>query len=85
MRYIRNELDRIQQAMQLPQLPDRYCQLYAAQQALCWALEPDAFRAPCQTILEDRVQPLTDTPEGSEDCLAGPRRSPSSDTCFHIY
>jgi hypothetical protein len=30
-----------------------YRQLYAAQQALVWALDPDGFRAPYETILAD--------------------------------
>lgn len=31
-------------------LPRSYYEFYAAQQALSWALEPDGFRAPRETI-----------------------------------
>lgn len=49
----------------------RYDELYAAQQALAWALDPHAFRSP--------VVMLTGTQAGSTDCSGGSRRSPLPD------
>lgn len=61
---MRDELDNIAKAMRSPDLaPERYCQLYAAQQALAWASGQSAA-APCEVIMSGRVQPLTGTLEG---------------------
>ncbi len=64
MGFIERELERISEAVRARQAEqsdtDEYRQLYAAQQALSWALEPDGFRAPYETILG--------TPAGSADC-----------------
>ncbi len=38
--------------------PERYCQYYAAQQALSWALDPNGARSPFETIESGAVQPL---------------------------
>lgn len=43
----------------------RYAELYAAQQALSWALQPEGFAAPYEM--------LTGTPEGRAGCPAEPR------------
>lgn len=64
MGFIERELKRISDAVRARQAgqsdTDEYRQLYAAQQALSWALEPTGFRAPCDTIL--------DTPADAGDC-----------------
>jgi len=56
MGFIQRELERISEAVRARQAEhsatDEYRQLYAAQQALSWALDPDGFRAPCDTILD---------------------------------
>lgn len=49
MGFIERELDRISAALGEAGQPD-YGQLYAAQQALSWALEPTGFKAPYDTI-----------------------------------
>jgi hypothetical protein len=58
MAYIERELNRIEAALREPQTDERYCQLYAAQQALAWATEPDGFKSPYETIQRGLVQPL---------------------------
>jgi hypothetical protein len=53
--FIERELERISEAVRARQAEqsdtDEYRQLYAAQQALSWALEPVGFQAPYETIL----------------------------------
>jgi len=61
MSFIQRELIRIEAALRQPQSGDRYVELYAAQQALAWVLEPGGFASPCTMI--------TGTPEDSRDCL----------------
>lgn len=59
--FVARELDRIRETLRRTDpTTDQYRQLYAAQQALSWALEPIGFRAPCDTIL--------DTPADAGDC-----------------
>ena len=69
---IKNELERIGDALReqrgaLPPdgddsgLPRSYYELYAAQQALAWALEPEVAKAPYDTI-------VVGTQEDSADC-----------------
>lgn len=48
----------------------RYDEIYAAQQALSWAQDPQAFKSP--SVM------LTDIQEGLEDCLDFPRPLQSS-------
>ena len=74
---ISRELGRLEAALHEPQTADRYCQLYAAQQALAWALEPNGIAAPYDAIQRGRVQPPTDTQADSADCWAHTRQ-PSS-------
>lgn len=61
---VRTELEKIEVALREPQTDEQYTQLYAAQQALAWALSPGAFASPYQTIQSGLVQPLTGTPAG---------------------
>lgn len=84
MGFIERELRRLEAALREPQTDARYCQLYAAQQALSWALDPDGYASPYAVVQTGSVMPLTGTPEGSEGCLAAPRHSLSSDTCSRI-
>jgi hypothetical protein len=63
MSFIQRELDRINAALHEPRFVDgteEYRQLYAAQQALSWALDPEIFKAPYETIIG--------TLGDSEDC-----------------
>ena len=67
--FIERELERIGKALHEPRFADQYDQLYAARQALSWALEPDGFKRPYDM--------LTGTPADSEDCSAVRRPLPS--------
>jgi hypothetical protein len=53
--FVERELARIGAALQRPQPPERYVELYAAQQALSWALDPENFATPLDTIRQGRV------------------------------
>jgi hypothetical protein len=61
---IEAELDLIKAALHDPTTtPEIYCQLYAAQQALEWVLNPLNARHQFGTITDGKVQPLIrDTP-----------------------
>jgi len=76
---IEDELERISAELRRSYtLPDRYVQLYAAQQALSWAIFPGGSRAPYDTIMGGQVQPIIpDTREGSTDCSAVRHPPPS--------
>lgn len=58
MSFVQRELDRIRSA--LSSNSERYAELYAAQQALAWVLEPTGFKPPFETI-------TMGTQEGSGD------------------
>ena len=60
MSFIQRELDRIERALAEPRATDEYSRLYAAQQALAWALEPKGFKAPYDMVMG--------TPSTPEDC-----------------
>lgn len=78
MGFVQRELERIECALHEPQSSERYCQLYAAQQALSWTLEPSGFASSYETIVSGKVHPLIkDTQADSEDCSAVPHRSAS--------
>ena len=62
--FVARELDRLAVALREPQPPKRYVELYAAQQALSWSLDPENFASPLQTIQDGKVQPLTDGTQG---------------------
>jgi hypothetical protein len=64
------ELERIEVALREPQTEERYCALYGAQQALCWAMNPVGFKSPYRTIQLGLVRPPTDIPVGPADYLA---------------
>jgi len=70
MGFIQRELDRLAIEMKAPVNSEKFGQLYAAQQALSWALEPSNLAAPCEVIRSGRASRISGTPEGSEGCLA---------------
>jgi hypothetical protein len=52
MSFVARELDRISARLRHPDTQaDQYEKLYAAQQALAWALDPDGAKSPYDTIL----------------------------------
>ena len=70
MSFIQRELARISEGMERSHNePEKRREFYAAQQALSWALDPDAFRAPYETV--------TGTQEDSEGCSEHLRPLPS--------
>ncbi len=80
MGFVDRERERIADSLREPQPPERYCQLYAAQQALAWASDPEGFRPPLETINDPAaMQPLTwgGSPADSADCSAHSRPLPS--------
>lgn len=50
MSFVQRELDRISAALGAPNQAE-YDRLYAAQQALSWALEPTGFKSPYDEIM----------------------------------
>lgn len=68
MSFVERELDRIRRALPAARglLRD---QLMAAQQSLCWALEPEGYASPMKAI--------TGTREATEGCPASNRPLPS--------
>ena len=77
MSFIERERERLAVALNEPQTPERWGWLYAAQQALAWAAEPNAFAPPYATIMRGGVQPPTGIQEGLADCLESVHRPPS--------
>jgi hypothetical protein len=71
MSFIQRELDRIGAALGDKSNGENYERLYAAQQALAWALEPTGFRSPYNAI--------KGIPEAQEDYRAEPHQIPFSD------
>lgn len=53
MSFIQRELDRIAEELRKNPNGEHYAELYAAQQALSWALEPGGFRGPYAMITSD--------------------------------
>ena len=74
---IQIELARIGRALREPQTDERYCQLYAAQQALAWAINSERAASPYTTIQRGLVRPLRNILEGLEDCPNENHRGPS--------
>lgn len=55
-----SERERILTALLDPTTPpDQYCQLYAAQQAISWIINPRFAAAPFDVIMNGKVQALT--------------------------
>jgi hypothetical protein len=61
MRFVQKEVDRIGETIRQSNPVPRYDELYAAQQALMWALDPSIYKAPYDLLV------VTGTPAGSED------------------
>ena len=56
---IQEELNRVESALRANQKKGKlWCQLYAAQQALAWALDHAGFASPTKTILETGIRPV---------------------------
>jgi hypothetical protein len=62
MSFVQRELTQISRALMESSESPHYAELYAAQQALAWVLEPNGFASPMKMI--------TGTPVGSEDYLS---------------
>ena len=77
MGFIDRQLNNITTAMSLPCSDEQYCQLYTAQQALSWALDPAGFAEPIKVIESGLVVPLMGTQADSEDCSVYPRQQQS--------
>ncbi len=69
MSFIQRELDQINAKLRENPDANDYDQLYAAQQALSWAMEPTGVASPLSMI--------RGIPAGSEGCLADPHPLPS--------
>jgi hypothetical protein len=77
MGFVARELSRISVSLgRLKESDAKYQELYAAQQALSWAIEPNGFKSPYDLIMG--------TQEGSKDCPATHYPAPSSDICGHF-
>lgn len=80
-RAINAELERIALGLENARTDEEYGQLYAAQQALWWALSAGNDNAPCaapfDVITSGRASRVTGTPASSEDCSADRRQLPS--------
>ena len=64
--FVQRELDRIAVALREAPSPECYARLYAAQQALSWALEPTGFMAPYAAI-PGTLEATTDCPVCPEE------------------
>lgn len=62
--HVQTELNRIGELLKAPD-PYQHAALYAAQQALCWAAQPEAYASP--------VDSIRGSAEGSECCSAQAR------------
>ncbi|NQV59835.1 MAG: hypothetical protein HQ502_09210 [Alphaproteobacteria bacterium] len=62
------ELGRLGRALAKPQSKKDRQNLYVAQQALAWAGEPNAFRAPFDMIANNPTMPVKDIPVDLGDC-----------------
>jgi len=62
MSFLQREFSRLNEALRDESLSEKKEMLYAAQQAIAWALDPVAYKAPFRFI--------TGRSASSEDCLA---------------
>jgi hypothetical protein len=62
--FVVRELDRIASALQGPTPPERRSELYAAQQALSWAIDPSAFASPLDMLTMTEPESATRIQEG---------------------
>jgi hypothetical protein len=80
MGFVDRELSRIEAALtEVREGDPHYDQLYAAQQALKWATEPQGFAAPLDVIERGAVglPRSAGTLEATADCSAAARLAPS--------
>ena len=73
---IEAELARIEARLAAYPAPFEHAGLFAAQQALQWAMKPEAFASPYDAVTGRRP--------GSEDCLAGSCPPPLSDSADNM-
>ena len=66
MSFVQRELDKINAEIVKGTTPQRHAELYAAQQALAWAIEPAGIKSPYNQVMGIR--------EGSEDCSGSPHQ-----------
>ncbi len=69
--FVQRELDRIHNALGDERTNPKYPEMYAAQQALAWALEPSGFRSPFDSVMG--------TQEAKEGCPGYRHPVPFSD------
>ena len=69
---IDEELDRLGRALWADPKPERRAELYAAQQALVWVLQPDVTMPPYDLITASAVT--------RKDCSHPPRQATSKET-----
>ena len=67
--FVQREIDRLSSALRENPNADDYASIYAAQQALSWAMEPMGIKAP--------MEMLRGIQAGSTDCSAHPHPLPS--------
>lgn len=79
MRLVEKELDRIGSVLRQANPVAQYGQLYAAQQALLWVLDPETYNAPYDMLM----QVSDDTHQGSADYQEESDHSPSSGNLGH--
>ena len=76
MSFVQRELGRLHNELsKIDENSPVYAQLYSAQQALWWALEPAGVKSPCDFIM--------DIPAKTGDCLSEPHPPQSSGTFGH--
>ena len=56
MKHVQDELNRIGERLRAPN-PYEHAALFAAQQALCWAADPEAFASPVDSIVGSEGEP----------------------------
>ncbi len=78
MSLIQAELDRIGSTIRHSDPVPHYDELYAAQQALMWVLDPHTYKSPYALLV-----PISDTPADSEDYLEEIDHSQSLDNLGH--
>jgi hypothetical protein len=70
MLFIQRELEHIQVALTSAKPSNRYAELYAAQQALLWALDSGTFKAPHDMLATRSQQDSIDCPAGSDHSVS---------------
>lgn len=75
MSFIQREIDRVASEMEAARGTVKYRELYAARQALSWALEPGGFASPYNMIMGILAT--------KADCSVPPRPPQSSDISAH--